>query len=238
MLKLLIANQQLSFAKGISVQLRGKCEIKICKDGYKTLDYCREFKPDVLVLDLEMQGMDGLSIARAIRNAGLNIDILAITVCADSVYAQRQLVQLGVEYILPKPCTVAATSARIYEMLLLRDGKTWSVEEEADALMLSLGMRMNLSGYTCVREAILMMLQDRNIQITKVIYPELAAKFGGTSKRVERVIRCAIEDAWKRRDERMWRMYFKPDREGEVDCPTNGYFISRLSMCIDRRKIV
>lgn len=236
-MRILVANQHNDFMKRIGEQLSGTCEIKFTSNGHKVLDLCCTYKPDLLVLDLELPHLDGLSILRAISSCGQKIDVLAITVCSESEYVLRQLAQLGVHYILPKPCTAAAAVSRIYEMMQMNRGDNWSLEDEANSLLLSLGMRMNLSGYTCIREAIMMLLKDDSLQLTKSVYPAIAEKIGRTPQCVERVIRSAVNDAWNRRNERLWNMYFKPDRSGEISCPTNGYFISRMCMSIARRKI-
>jgi hypothetical protein len=46
---------------------------------------------------------------------------------------------------------------------------------------------------------------------------------------VERNIRSAIDAAWSKRDENVWRLYFTPDSQGKMDKPTNAAFISRLA---------
>lgn len=236
-MKVLIADQRIPFAKEVAKQLSEHCEVKQCHDGSKTLECCRKFKPDILFLDMEMPRLDGLSIIRALHDSCMKTEILASTVCVDSPYAMRQLVHLGVRYILPKPCTVTAVVARLYEMIVAHSGQNWDLETEINCLMLSLGLRMDLTGYACLREAILQVLQDHSKQVTKSVYPEVAVKFGGDGKRVERVIRSVIDDAWKRRDENVWNMYFSQMKNGEIKCPTNGYFISRMVMCIENRKI-
>lgn len=236
-MKVLIADQRILFVKDVVKQLSGQCEIMQCHDGSKALEYCRKFKPDILFLDMEMPRIDGLSIVRALHDSGIKTEVLASTACVDSPYAMRQMVHLGVRYFLPKPCTVAAAVTRLYEMIVSHSGRNWDIETEVNSLMLSLGLRMDLSGYPCLREAILQMLQDQSKQVTKSVYPEVALKYGGDGKRVERVIRSVIDDAWKRRDENVWNMYFAQMKNGEIKCPSNGYFISRMSMCINNRKI-
>lgn len=236
-MKVLIADQRIHFVKEVAKQLSGQCVVKQCCDGSKALECCRKFKPDIILLDMEMPLLDGLSMIRAIHASGIKTDILAVTACTDSPYAMRQMVHLGVQYFLPKPCTVAAAVARLYEMIVSHGQQDWDIESEVNSLMLSLGFRMDLSGYPCLREAIIQMLLDHSKQVTKAVYPEVALKCGGNGKRVERAIRSVIMDAWKRRDENIWSMYFNQVKNGEIKCPSNGYFISRMSMCIDNRRI-
>ncbi len=57
-------------------------------------------------------------------------------------------------------------------------------------------------GYQYLREAIIITVQDMDVinAVTKVLYPEVARRFGTTASRVERAIRHAIEVAWDRGD--------------------------------------
>ena len=90
-------------------------------------------------------------------------------------------------------------------------------------------MHTKLRGYSCVREGILLTIQNPDQRITKELYPAVAAICGGNALRVERAIRSAIESAWMNRDDRVWRMYFPPDATGQIPRPTNSEFISRLA---------
>ena len=63
-------------------------------------------------------------------------------------------------------------------------------------------MPAHIKGYQYLREAIIMTVEDMDVinAVTKVLYPEVARKFGTTASRVERAIRHAIEVAWDRGD--------------------------------------
>lgn len=236
-MKILIADQRPQVCKAVIDQFGKQHEIKVTADGERALTLCRKIVPDVLLLDMELPRLDGLSILRAIRSAGLHTLVIVSSSCIDSDYVMRQLVQLGVKYFLPKPCVNSAVVNRVYEMICMAENRTWNIEDEVNSLLLSLGMKMTLSGYPCIRDALIMLMQDNSRQLTKYIYPEIALKYGGSADRIERVMRTAISSAWKRRDENMWRMYFEADRNDVLKCPTNGHFLARLSLCVDRRKI-
>jgi len=51
---------------------------------------------------------------------------------------------------------------------------------------------------------------------------------------VERSLRFAIESAWKRRNEQVWRLYFPAGKNGKVVKPTNAVFLSRIVECLQR----
>ena len=64
------------------------------------------------------------------------------------------------------------------------------------------GVPAHIKGYQYLREAILIAVDDIDVinAVTKVLYPEVAKRFGTTASRVERAIRHAIEVAWDRGD--------------------------------------
>jgi hypothetical protein len=60
----------------------------------------------------------------------------------------------------------------------------------------------------------------------KELYPAIISIWGrGDPATLERAIRCAIEAAWKNRNETIWAEYF-PDC---AKCPNNKKFIARLA---------
>ncbi len=64
-------------------------------DGQTALRLAAELKPDILVLDISMPGLNGVKVAELIGNACPDCKILALTVHEDRGYL-RQLLELGV----------------------------------------------------------------------------------------------------------------------------------------------
>jgi CheY-like chemotaxis protein len=56
-------------------------ETRVAHDGMAALDIAREFRPDVILLDIGMPGLDGYEVARRLRamNHGETFRIVAIT---------------------------------------------------------------------------------------------------------------------------------------------------------------
>ena len=65
--------------------------------------------------------------------------------------------------------------------------------------------------------------------VTKILYPEVARKFGTTASRVERAIRHAIEVAWDRGDLDTLQKYFGFTVSNSKGKPTNSEFIALIS---------
>jgi two-component system, OmpR family, KDP operon response regulator KdpE len=86
-------------------------EVDDAKSGEQALEKVREFRPDLVLLDINMPGMDGLATCRAIR-ADTNIGIVMLTVRnaeADKVEA----LDAGADDFVTKPFSTPELLARI-----------------------------------------------------------------------------------------------------------------------------
>ena len=95
----------------------------------------------------------------------------------------------------------------------------------------SVGITANLKGYAYIRTSVDMVMENPEIIycVTKLLYPEVAKKYGTTAGKVERNIRNAIEIAWNRgaSSEISSLFGYNPDM---YSCrPTNSEFIALIS---------
>jgi DNA-binding NarL/FixJ family response regulator len=83
------------FSEDPSTQIVG-----MAADGNEALALARRLRPDVLVLDISMPGLDGLQVAGTIRREGLPVRIVLLTMHKDAVNV-RLAMELRVEgYVL------------------------------------------------------------------------------------------------------------------------------------------
>lgn len=230
-MRLLIADASETFAVALADALRGSYHVRISREGRETLELMRTFSPDILVLDLMLPGMDGITLLKAAAAADMRPVVLAATRFV-SEYVLDAAEQLEVGYLILKPCEVEAVAARVAD---LTQRITAPVITQPDPratvsnLLLSLGVPTKLRGYSCLREAVILMQRDLNQSITKELYPAVAVRCGGTGAQVERAIRSAIHAAWMARNDSIWRHYFSCGEGGDIQRPTNGEFISCLA---------
>jgi DNA-binding response OmpR family regulator len=90
-------------------------EIQSCLDGGQALGLAAEFKPDLVVLDLMLPGLDGLEIARRLR-AGSDLGIVMLTAREDSETTVKGL-NLGADDYVIKPFDFPVLVARIRSVL-------------------------------------------------------------------------------------------------------------------------
>ena len=68
--KILIVDDDENIAELISLYLTKECfETKIAGDGEEAIRQYREYKPDLILLDLMLPGIDGYEVCREIRRA-------------------------------------------------------------------------------------------------------------------------------------------------------------------------
>jgi CheY-like chemotaxis protein len=80
--RILIADDHHVARRGIRTLFDGEPDLEICgeaSDGVEALQRTKELKPDLVILDLSMPNMGGLTVANHIRNTGLSTKILVYT---------------------------------------------------------------------------------------------------------------------------------------------------------------
>lgn len=70
-MKLLIADGNEEFRRALAAELQGAYHVRCCGDGKEALSLLRSFVPDVLVLDLMLPELDGISLLQSAASAGL-----------------------------------------------------------------------------------------------------------------------------------------------------------------------
>jgi two-component system, OmpR family, KDP operon response regulator KdpE len=86
-------------------------EIEDAKTGEEALGKVREFRPDLVLLDINMPGMGGLAACRAIR-ADPNVAIVMLTV-HDTEAAKVEALDAGADDFVTKPFSTPELLARI-----------------------------------------------------------------------------------------------------------------------------
>jgi|SRR4030095_131207 DNA-binding NarL/FixJ family response regulator len=85
------------------------------KDGPSALEAARTLRPDVIVLDISMPGMNGLEVAGRLRRAGSMVPIVFLTIHDDDELVQATQEAGGIGYVvktmLPSDLVIAVNEA-------------------------------------------------------------------------------------------------------------------------------
>ena len=79
-------------------------EVLLAEDGFAGLRMAESHRPDCVVLDVMMPGIDGHVVLQRLRasDGGLDLPVVMLTAAADDEQAWRAWTE-GVDYFLPKP---------------------------------------------------------------------------------------------------------------------------------------
>ena len=231
MLKLLIAEGTEAFRLVLADNLKELYQVRVCQEGKEALEAMRSFRPDLLVLDLMLPGLDGITVLQRAAEAGVEPVVLATTPLINDYIAEIAS-RMKVSFLMVKPCDVQAATARLLDLterlkepvLTRPDYRT-----EVSNLLLSLGIATNLRGFSYLRDAILAEIRQPGQQLTKVLYPDVGKPYGASGAQVERSIRDAVGKAWLRRNDALWGQYFPTDAGGRIPKPSNAVFICTLA---------
>ena len=214
--------------------------VGVTSTGKETLQTVEEVPVDLLLIDLLLPEIDGLSVIQQLSERGKRIGVFVLSAFGGAE-AATDCTKLGVSYFMRKPLDISALITRMMQWRLTRGslnrGNAAAVHDDVSLEMRvtdvihQVGVPAHIKGYQYLREAIMMAVKDMEAvgAITKILYPAIAKHFKTTSSRVERAIRHAIEVAWDRGDLETLQAYFGYTVSGLKGKPTNSEFISMIA---------
>lgn len=177
-------------------------------NGADIYDIIKEKEPDVVLLDIIMPKVDGLTVMERVgKDCTIKKHPAFIVV---SAVGQEQITEdafnLGANYYVLKPFDNDMLISRIKHIRQLRDGRkdlrrinayedknTYferNLETDVTNIIHEIGVPAHIKGYQYLRDAIILSVNDMEMlnSITKILYPTIAKKHQTTPSRVERAI--------------------------------------------------
>ena len=219
-------------------------------NGEDALNRITRTHPDVVIIDIWMSKLDGLSVVRSAKALSYGNDKPPVVIMTSPISNQNifvQALQAGAELCLIKPINQSNLIEYVDSMLKNRAAKqngtasaaqvsdksdpTPDIEAQVTRIIHQIGVPAHIKGYQYLRTAILLTVKDSDIinSVTKVLYPSVAKKYQTTTSRVERAIRHAIEVAWDRGDVDTLNSYFGYTIQNNRGKPTNSEFIAMIA---------
>jgi two-component system CheB/CheR fusion protein len=113
--RVLVVDDNVDAAKTTQVFLQAQGhEVRCAFDGLSALGLAQEFKPQLVLLDIAMPGMDGYEVLRRLREqAGAAQPMVAVLTGYGSKAGRERMKQLGVDHYIVKPAAPKALLALI-----------------------------------------------------------------------------------------------------------------------------
>lgn len=120
--RVLIVDDEPNIVELLAVSLKFQgFEVHTASSGPAALDRAREVRPDAVILDVMMPGMDGFGVLRRLRADGVDAPALFLT-ARDSVQDKVTGLTLGGDDYVTKPFSLEEVVARL-RVILRRAGK-------------------------------------------------------------------------------------------------------------------
>lgn len=116
----------------------------VAEDGFEALEKAASYQPDLLILDIQMPRMDGLTAARRLRATGSTTPILMLT-ARDTVGDRVTGLDAGADDYLVKPFELDELFARIRALLRRSSYAAAAIGAEDDDVLEFADLRMNLA---------------------------------------------------------------------------------------------
>lgn len=227
-----IADMDVGYRASLRKTLESSGSVEVVADagdGLAALEAVETLHPQVLLTDTLLPGLDGLGLLRRIRGKGTRTIVITSAVMDNTVQQARQA---GAYAFLPKPADNKSLLEHITGAAAPPDEQsTPQLEGMVTAIIHEIGVPAHIKGYQYLREAIILTVENMDVinAVTKVLYPEVAKRFGTTPSRVERAIRHAIEVAWDRGDIETLQKYFGYTVNSAKGKPTYSEFIAMIA---------
>lgn len=131
-MRALVVDDEESLTDLLSMALRYEgWDVKFASDGHRALAIAREFRPDVIVLDIMLPDIDGFQVLTRMRNDGLQTPILFLT-AKDSLDDRIAGLTVGGDDYVTKPFSLEELVARLRGLIRR---STMSATDAADSFL-------------------------------------------------------------------------------------------------------
>ena len=95
-----------------------RCDIAELTDGQEALDLIQQERPDLVLLDIDMPGLDGLAVIKKIREDASLADLPVVAVTASAMNGDCEKgMAAGFTRYLTKPVRAAALRQQVQQLL-------------------------------------------------------------------------------------------------------------------------
>lgn len=214
-LRILLADDHVVVRQGLKLLIEGQSDMVVvseASDGASAIQQAQDMKPDVIVMDISMPGMNGLVATRALKRLQPNAVIVTLTRHSDDAYLQ-ELLRAGVSaYVLKQSAPAeliqairasaaggqyldSSLTARVTAGFLGREGRKVNQPGATPSDRESEVLRLIASGYSNKEIAARLTLSVKTVEAHKAN----AMRKLGLNGRID-IVKYAILQGWLKDD--------------------------------------
>lgn len=116
--KILVVDDQLGVRRLLFETFReDQHEVEMAANGEEAVELLKSFKPNLILMDMKMPGMNGIETLRQIRSLDRQVGVIMMTAYGDA-QNMEQAKELGILHYLGKPFDLFELRERVREILI------------------------------------------------------------------------------------------------------------------------
>jgi DNA-binding NarL/FixJ family response regulator len=103
--RILVVDDHAILRDGLARVINRESDLAVCaeaEDAPQALEQAQKSKPDLALVDISLEGMNGIELTKALRSRYPNLFILVISMHKESLYAERALMAGANGYIMKR----------------------------------------------------------------------------------------------------------------------------------------
>jgi DNA-binding response OmpR family regulator len=182
--RILVVEDNAALAEGIDYNLRlDGYDVRIAENGIVALDAARNWKPNLVLLDLMLPGMDGYQVLRGVREHDKQVPVIILSARSEEADKVRGF-KLDADQYVTKPFSIVELLERIATLLRRRSAPASPDEPQRVAFG---EIDIDLSSRTVTRNGVPCTLTPKAYELLLA----LLKRNGGVAKRHE-----LLKDVW------------------------------------------
>lgn len=168
--RILVVEDDLHLAEGLKLNFSlAGYEVDLAASGLAALAAYRERRPDLMLLDVMLPGMDGFSVLQNVRLSDSRLPILILSARGQATDKIRGL-SMGVDDYMAKPFHLAELMLRVERLLERADHRAADALENAPEVREFGGNRVDLANYSASCKAGTITLSEQEARLLRLFF--------------------------------------------------------------------
>jgi len=161
--RILVVDDHPIVRQGLALMINRECDLVVCgeaEDATGAMLVLASARPDVLIVDISLNGPDGLDLLKNIRTTHPTLPVLILSMHDESIYAERALRAGANGYIMKQE----ATEKVLVAVRRILHGEVYVSDRIASKIL-----KHYITGAGTVRNSSVADLSDRELEVFRLI---------------------------------------------------------------------
>ncbi len=159
----LIVDDHPLLRQGLALLINQQQDMQVCgeaEEAQEALQAIAQHRPDIMILDISLNGPDGLELLKSIRASDPALPVLVLSMHDEAIYAERALRARANGYIMKQE----ATEKVLVAVRRILNGEVYVSERMSSKLL-----QQYIGGAPSVMQSRISSLSDRELEVFRLI---------------------------------------------------------------------